>query len=335
VSSINVPGRVLTPQAGTAKVALAVALAAFLFVCSHSAGRSEGRNYQARPNFRLLLTPAANPPTWQSELPRGAASEGTFRFVVLGDTGTGGRDQLAIADRMSAFHDERPYDTVIMLGDNIYPNGSPSDLPAKFERPYAELLRRGVHFYAALGNHDVREGRAAQVNYKYFNMGGRSYYSFTKEGNLVEFFALDSTDLDAAQLEWLKDALGKSTARWKIAYLHHPIYSSGKRHGSDVRARALLEPLFVQYDVAVAFSGHDHFYERTIPQQGVQYFVSGAGGKIRRGNINRRSPFFAAGNDEVNSFIYVEVTKERLNFWAVDQRANIVDQGMVAARDIE
>ncbi len=260
-------------------------------------------------------------------LPTGQPAPGVFRFVAIGDTGTGGKDQLAVAQRMAAFHDERPYETVILLGDNVYPQGSPAELPRKFERPYAELLRRGVRFHAALGNHDVQRGRAAQINYELFNMGGRAYYSFTKGGNLVEFFALDSTAMDEAQLRWLDEALGASAARWKIVYCHHPLYSSGKRHGSDMKLRARLEPLLVRHAVAAVFSGHDHFYERTVPRQGVQYFVSGAGGKIRRGNLDRRGPHFAAGNDQVHSFMYVEIAPEQLNFWAVGADGNVLDRG--------
>lgn len=265
----------------------------------------------------------------------GQSPIGTFRFVAIGDMGTGGKDQIAIAQRMTAYHNERPYDTVITLGDNIYESGNAADLSDKFERPYAELLRRDVRFYATLGNHDVRQGREAQINYKPFNMNGRAYYSFTKSDNLIEFFALDSTRVDDEQLRWLDGALAASKARWKIAFFHHPIYSSGQRHGSSLNLRALFEPLFVRHGVAAVFSGHDHIYERTRPQQGVQYFVSGAGGKLRRGNINRRSPFFAAGNDEVNSFMYVEVTSERFAFWSVDAAGNILDSGVLTSETLK
>jgi len=53
-------------------------------------------------------------------LPNGKAASGAFRFVALGDTGTGGAGQLAVAGQMTVFHEERPYDTVLLLGDNIY-----------------------------------------------------------------------------------------------------------------------------------------------------------------------------------------------------------------------
>lgn len=272
----------------------------------------------------------AQGPSGAAAPPAGKAPPGAFRFLALGDTGTGGAGQLAIARRMAAFYDERPFDTVLLLGDNVYPDGNPAGLPEKFERPYAELLRRGVRFRAVLGNHDVRNGRQAQINYGPFNMGGQPYYTFAGGDGLVEFFALDSNRMDQAQLDWLAGALAASKARWKIAYLHHPPYSSGLKHGSSTRLRALVEPLFVRHGVAAVFAGHDHIYERTKPQRGVQYFVAGAGGQLRRGNTDRGSPLFAAGEDQTHSFMYVEVTRERLSFWAVDAGGGVLDSGVLA-----
>ncbi|HEY0406588.1 MAG TPA: metallophosphoesterase [Pyrinomonadaceae bacterium] len=257
----------------------------------------------------------------------GNAQAAAVRFVALGDTGTGGEGQFAIARQMVSYHDSKRYDTALLLGDNVYPDGDAAELPARFEQPYAELLRRGVRFHAVLGNHDVQRGREAQVNYKLFNMGGRPFYSFTAGDNLVEFFALDSNRMEAEQLRWLEAALANSKARWKLAFFHHPIYSSGRKHGSNKRLRTELEPLFVRYGVAAAFSGHDHIYERIKPQQGVQYFVSGAGGQLRRGNMDRSADFFSAGNDEVNSFMYVEVTRDKLAFWSVDAQGRVLDSG--------
>ncbi len=262
--------------------------------------------------------------------PQGKKTDHAVRFIAFGDMGTGDRNQYALAKRMAAWHDEDQYDTALLLGDNIYPDGNPDFLPAKFEKPYAELLRRGVRFYAALGNHDVKKGRDAQINYPNFNMGGQAYYSFIKGDGVVEFFALDSTNFDLRQERWLEGALAVSKATWKLAYFHHPIYSSSKTHGSDKALRARLEPLFVRYGVAAVFSGHDHIYERTKPQQGVQYFISGAGsGKLRRGDIDRKSTFFAAGNDETSSFIFVEVTRDRFSFKAIDAAGVIFDSGVL------
>ncbi len=279
--------------------------------------------------FRLHITAADPIPP----LPSGKPADGTFRFLVLGDAGTGKAGQFAIARRMTQFLNERAFDTVLMLGDNIYSSGKASDVRAKFEAPYAELLRQNVKFFAVLGNHDVRNGRNFQVNYPNFNMGGRAYYSMVKADGLIEFFALDSTALDDQQLGWLKNKLADSKARWKIAYFHHPIYSSGKTHGSDIRLRAKLEPLFVKYGVTAALSGHDHFYERIKPQLGVQYFVSGSGGQLRQGNINPKSSLTEVGNDRVHSFLFAEASNTALTFWAIDAAGNILDSVTLKAAE--
>jgi hypothetical protein len=258
--------------------------------------------------------------------------EEAVRFIVFGDSGRGDNAQYELAHMMVAHHWNQFYDTALMLGDNIYPDGNPEDLRAKFEGPYAELLSRGVSFHAALGNHDVKKGREAQMNYPKFNMGGRAYYSFTKGDGLVEFFALDSTRFEVQQRQWLEEALQSSQAKWKIAYFHHPLYCSADRHGSDFDLRAQMESLLVKYGVDVAFSGHDHVYERIKPQQGIQYFVSGVGSKPRRGNLKRNTPFFAAGNDEISSFMSIEVTPERFNFKTIDATGKVIDSGDLTSR---
>ena len=267
--------------------------------------------------------------------PRNADQMPAVRFIAVGDAGTGNEQQTALGRVMAKYQQTYSYDTALLLGDNIYPNGEVSGASSKFERPYADLLHRGVKFRAVFGNHDVRDGREGQLRYPHFNMSGRAYYSFTKGingENLVEFFALDSNEFNHAQRQWFENALAASQARWKVVYFHHPIYSSAEEHGSDEKLRAALEPLLVKYGVVAAFSGHDHTYERTRVQQGVQYFVSGNGGKMRRGDLNRRSPFFAAGTDETGSFMLVEATPERFSFKAIDIDGRVFDSGELAPR---
>ncbi|MBO0859012.1 MAG: metallophosphoesterase [Chloracidobacterium sp.] len=270
--------------------------------------------------------------TGVTDLSPAASSENPIRFIVFGDSGRGDTAQYELARMMVAHQWDQYYDTALMLGDNIYPDGDPADLGAKFERPYAELLKRGVSFHAVLGNHDVKRGREGQINYPKFNMGGRPYYSFVKGDGLVEFFALDSNRFDYQQRSWLEETLQASQAKWKIAFFHHPLYSSADRHGSDFDLRSQLEPLLVKYGVDAAFSGHDHIYERTKPQQGVQYFTSGAGSRIRRGDLKRNTPFFATGYDEVSSFMSIEITPERFSFKSINLSGKLVDGGELVSR---
>src|SRR6185369_4483017 len=195
--------------------------------------------------------------------------------------------------------------------------------------PFSGLLKERVKFYAVLGNHDVEEGRKDQVNYPQFNMGCSNYYSISRNNGLVDFFMLDSTDLSTTQLGWIENSLRESKAIWKLAALHHPIYSSGKKHGSDIRLRKQLEPLFTHYRVQAVFSGHDHVYERTKPQQGIQYFITGAGGKCRRGDIDLKSDLRASSYDLDNSFMLIEADEKEMSFTSINQAGETVDSGII------
>jgi hypothetical protein len=84
------------------------------------------------------------------------------------------------------------------------------------------------------------------------------------------------------------------------------LFGGGGRHGSDLRLREQLEPVFVKYGVNVVFSGHEHFYERLRPQKGIHYFTCGGGGKAREGDIEG-GPIHAKGFDQGYHFMLVEI----------------------------
>jgi predicted phosphodiesterase len=252
-------------------------------------------------------------------LPNAASS---VKFAVIGDNGTGDRPEYEVGAQMARARASFAFDSVIMLGDNMYGSQEPADFIRKFEQPYKALLDAGVQFFATLGNHDNQLNRY----YKPFSMGGERYYTFAKKN--VRFFVLDSDGLDPKQMAWLDEVLKSSTDEWKICYFHHPLYSDGGTHGSAVELRVVLEPLFLRYGVAVVFSGHEHFYERLAPQKGIYYFIEGAGGQLRRGDIVR-SEFKAAGFDQDQSFMLVEIVGADLFFQAISRTGQIVDSGTI------
>jgi hypothetical protein len=165
-------------------------------------------------------------------LPNGA---GSFKFAVLGDSGTGEKGQHELAEQMASLRERFEYRTVLLLGGNIAGPERPQDFLSKFEVPYKRLLDQGVEFRAALGESDSREQRF----YKLFNMGGQIYYTFSPMPD-IQFFALETTYMEPAQMRWLESQLKASSSAWKIVFFHHSPYSSGRRHGSDVRLRNML-----------------------------------------------------------------------------------------------
>lgn len=252
---------------------------------------------------------------------------GSLKFAVLGDFGTGQPTQYDLAKQMMSLHDRFKYDLVVLVGDNLYGSERPQDFKLKFEDPYKPLLDAGVTFRAALGNHDAREQRY----YKPFNMEGKLYYTFSPKAD-VRFFMLESTYPVPEQIQWIEKELQGSGSDWKIAVFHHPLYSSGERHGSDLRLRDVLEPLFLKYNVSVVLTGHDHFYERVKPQKGITYFVVGSGGQLRAGNIDRTSGITAAGFDTDLAFMAAEIAGDEMYFNAISRQGKIVDSGMLTRR---
>jgi 3',5'-cyclic AMP phosphodiesterase CpdA len=247
---------------------------------------------------------------------------GSVKFAVMGDNGNGSKRQYEVGAMMAKVQEKFPYDMVIMLGDNMYGSQNPKDFEEKFEKPYKALLERKVKFYAALGNHDNQENRF----YKPWNMNGERFYTHKKDN--VRFFVLDTDYLDPKQQEWIERELKASSDDWKIVYFHHPLYSSAERHGSELDLREILEPLFIKYGVSVVFQGHDHIYERTKPQQGITYFVSGAGGQLRPGDYEK-TEFTAAGYDQDQSFMIVEIDKDDMHFQAISRTGKTLDSGVI------
>ena len=259
--------------------------------------------------------------------------EGTVKFVLIGDTGTGSRAQIEVGAQMEMFRKRFPFTFVLMAGDNMYGSQRAADFVSKFEKPYEALLSAGVKFFAAIGNHD----EPLQINYKHFNMGGERFYAFRADGKEVgpgvgkgpRFYALDSNYMDKAQLDWIEKQLAAGGDDWKICYFHHPLYSSARKHGSALDLRKVLEPLFIQYKVDVVFAGHEHVYERIKPQQGVHYFVSGSGGTLRKGDLRRPSQYTEAGFDQDYHFVLFEIDGGEMHFQAVSRMGATVDSGSI------
>jgi 3',5'-cyclic AMP phosphodiesterase CpdA len=157
-------------------------------------------------------------------------------------------------------------------------------------------------------------------------MGGKRYYDFRK--GKVQFFALDSNYMDPEQFEWLQKELAASDASWRICFFHHPLYSDGKFHGPDLDLRAQLEPVFEMDHVNVVFSGHEHFYERIVPKNGIQYFVDGNGGELRFHDL-KHSADIAKGFDTDRGFMVVEIAGDELYFQTISRTGATVDSGVI------
>ncbi len=308
---------------------------------------------------------------------------GVVNMIFLGDTGTGDARQREVGSQMAEIARREPLDYVVLLGDNIYGGNKGNSFGEKFLKVYDSLFTLGVHFHAALGNHDVEDCRVAgtdplpagdgayidtadcwareQLQVGRFGYeGGRRYYSFAspEDPPLVETFVLDSNTLrgggdeddeegalgattDAAQLEWLRQALGASRATWKILAMHHPVHSpKGRRlfglgHKPETDLRAVLEPVIVDR-VDVVFQGHNHLYARMLPLHGVRYFVSGGGGqKPYRFNPDEDTVARPGDRGRFNHFVYTRITRDRFQYCVIDKEGTPRDGGWFRKGDAE
>ena len=242
--------------------------------------------------------------------------------------------QYEVSAQMQAYRKVFPFDFVLMLGDNVYDGGAPEDYTQKFELPYKPLLDAGVKFYASIGNHDDPN----QPSYPAFNMGGQRYYTFKPAslvaragGTDVRFFMIDTELLDRTELAWIDREMGGSDAAWKIAIFHRPIYTSGRYARPARGLRTLLEPLLVKHGVQVVFSGHEHFYERIKPQQGITYFISGGAGSLRPADI-RKTGLTAKGFDLDYHFMLIEMSGDELYFQAISRTGASIDEGVITRK---
>lgn len=115
---------------------------------------------------------------------------------------------------------------------------------------------------------------------------------------LDKYLDASGEDFDRAQLKWLKDVLQHKDAqgKWKIVYMHHPLYSSDGSHTDDPESDGLRANLrdILKNQVHLVLSGHSHCFEwlmaRAEAERQICYLVSGGGGRHLRRSILEDDP---------------------------------------------
>ena len=233
----------------------------------------------------------------------------TVRFLAFGDSGGGGADQFALLEQMKKF----PYDLIIHTGDIAYDSGTLAEFEDNVFSVYSELFEH-IPFFPAAGNHDYETLQGAPFR-DVFSLPGDSdekWYSY--DYGPIHFVAIDTEADYATQAKWLDADLAATKQPWRVVYMHRPPYSSGE-HGSDLKLRGLLAPVMEKHHVQLVLAGHDHDYERMKPQGGIQYLVTGGGGK---GTRPVGSSSFTALSVDVIHMLDVEVGSDSLVVHAID-----------------
>jgi predicted phosphodiesterase len=260
-----------------------------------------------------------------------------YSFAVIGDT----QRNPVVTGKVAKLMWERRPNFVLHCGDVVDDGAAKLQWTADLFKPCNELFGR-VAVFPCIGNHEKNHPHY----YKYFSLPKPEYYYSYTYGN-AEFFSLDTNKLrdltpQGEQYKWLDKALAASTAKWKVCYHHHPVYSSDEddygntwKEGTtsgDVRVRHLLQ-LYEKHNVDVVFNGHIHVYERTWPirggkvdqKDGIVHVTSGGGG----GGLENFAPTPAFFKQEFRSdfhFCYVTVHNGTFNLKAFDQEGRLFDQ---------
>lgn len=261
-------------------------------------------HWKGAPSHTVAYEPYAPPPP--------------VHLAAVGDIGDSGMRIDATGAAMAKLGASDPYDGLILLGDNVYPNGDPAKLPDTVFGPFADVLDQGADLMAIVGNHDVKDGNG-EPQMRALGMPGL-WWARTI-GNVL-IVGLNTNDPDnEEQRTFVEAALASSEARWKIVALHHPPYSAGYQ-GSSKHVREVYAPIFEQYGVQLVLSGHDHDYQRSKPMNGVTYIVSGGGAGTRRTG----TADFTAVSFSWHHFLDIAAFSERLVVRSVNQDGRVADE---------
>jgi hypothetical protein len=189
---------------------------------------------------------------------------------------------------------------VFTLGDNAYPSGR-EGIRRDFERCFTTTW--GTPRIMSLirpspGNHDYDSG-SADPYFDYFGERagprGKGYFSYDVGTwhvislNSELYFGYGTEQETKAQEEWLRNDLQQHRTLCALAYFHRPLFSSG-RYGSTGGVRSLWAILYPG-GVDLVLNGHEHDYERFLPQtpdavpdtaHGIAQIISGTGGGTLR-----------------------------------------------------
>ncbi|RYE89137.1 MAG: hypothetical protein EOO75_12335, partial [Myxococcales bacterium] len=197
------------------------------------------------PLVLVALAPSCAP-TGSASRVRATPPGRSVHFLAVGDTGTGGALPRQLATTMAGWCGRVGCDFLVLLGDNIYPEGAASaDDPIWATHVDEVFAPLAVPILAVLGNHDyggngagfepqraVAQIRRSELTARWYM---ESHYYRLAVGDLDLVFLDTQAQLfrsDEAQRQavagWLSSPSPR--ARWTIALGHHPYFSNGT-HG--------------------------------------------------------------------------------------------------------
>jgi hypothetical protein len=306
---------------------------------------------------RFCTNPDPNVPAKALEF----AVIGDFGVGVKKDSST--HRQQQVADALTKCVESEAVRLIITTGDNIYAGSRILGIPIggtgdedddwffTYFQPYRYIINR-IPVYPSIGNHDNEETEErddrAQVEDNFYvrerilgeEAAGRAsfcpglFYRF-RYGSDIEFCCIDTSKEDffkgrrlfeyAKHWEFMECAFPDDrSSMWRIPFGHHPPYSAGPQH-HNTRGMERLFPLWQRAGVKAMFSGHEHNFQHSRAD-GIDYFVTGAAGKLRRTPPDRFQAAHTVSWSTQCHFLLARIQGDRMIVRAIGEIENPDDR---------
>ncbi len=222
---------------------------------------------------------------------RTAPVDGPVQFVFFGDAQTGIRSH--ITRTFDAAAKAAPFARFAIHGGDLVNT-------AMYDKEWAEWFQAGGRTFVTIpsipvpGNHDYYNFDKSEklfISNRKVTSFWRPQFELPVVRELPEdlhetvyairyskdlhIFALDSSGVFFdKQLAWLGKSLKASDATWKIATMHHPLFSfvGGTEHPATKDLRLQLLDTLEENDLDMMLTGHRHTYQRAESGRGVHRF---------------------------------------------------------------
>lgn len=233
-----------------------------------------------------------------------------FMFIALGDSRSNPNDWTKVTD---AVIKSSPY-LVLHSGDMVADGRSDPLWDRDLFGPSKKLFS-SVPVFPVLGNH---EGNSP-IFHKFFAGGENQLKNWSVRAGGCLFIGIDG-DLnwtsDSENYKWLENILSASKDKFIFLTTHYPPWSSGPHGGmidGKIKERQVSEarnhiiPMLKKYNVSALIAGHDHFYERSEPDDGITVIITGGAGAPRYGKTAKgeeQNPWSKVFSSKLNYCIF-------------------------------
>lgn len=292
---------------------------------------------EARPRSALFKIVRLPPGPAQPSMVSRYQSVPPMRLAAIGDPARGDRDaQKEIAKRLRKLTEAHTLDGVLILGSPTLGDTPMEriDFARKFERPYGELIDRGVPFYGLLGDGDLqsRITRLALSHYPLLQMRGEQSYATDLYGGLVRLYMIQGHQMDEQSEQWarLESDLMGSAAPWKIVAVYTPLLSFAARDEVKKSLAKRLLPLLDRAKVQLVLTSAEPWYQRIHDPEHFPVFAgTGWSGKVKQAEFQPDARLLAR-YDRKEGLLAMEIGTETLRLRAINRDGEIVDSAVVS-----